>query len=44
MKEILRPEDVKEISKRLSVDENEVYSMNSRMAGHDHSLNTPLKT
>ena len=39
----LRPEDVKEISKRLSVDENEVYSMNSRMAGHDHSLNTPLR-
>ena len=39
----LRPEDVKEISKRLSVDENEVYSMNSRMAGHDHSLNAPLK-
>ena len=39
----LKPEDVKEISKRLSVDENEVYSMNSRMAGHDHSLNTPLK-
>ena len=39
----LRPEDVKEISKRLSVDENEVYSMNRRMAGHDHSLNAPLK-
>ena len=39
----LRPEDVKEISKRLSVDENEVHSMNSRMAGQDHSLNTPLK-
>ena len=39
----LSPEDVKEISKRLSVDENEVHSMNSRMAGHDHSLNTPLK-
>ena len=39
----LKPEDVKEISKRLSVDENEVHSMNSRMAGHDHSLNTPLK-
>tara|TARA_B100000886_G_C20394306_1_gene479651 strand:+ start:423 stop:1316 length:894 start_codon:yes stop_codon:yes gene_type:complete len=39
----LRPEDAKEISKRLSVDEDEVYSMNSRMAGHDHSLNTPLK-
>ncbi len=39
----LKPEDVKEISKRLSVDENEVYNMNSRMAGHDHSLNAPLK-
>ena len=39
----LRPEDAKKISDRLSVDENEVYSMNSRMAGHDHSLNTPLK-
>ena len=39
----LKPEDAKEISKRLSVDENEVYSMNSRMAGHDHSLNAPLK-
>ena len=39
----LKPEEVKEISKRLSVDENEVYIMNSRMAGHDHSLNAPLK-
>ena len=39
----LRPEDAKKISKRLSVDESEVYSMNNRMAGHDHSLNTPLK-
>ncbi|OUU61333.1 MAG: RNA polymerase factor sigma-32 [Alphaproteobacteria bacterium TMED62] len=39
----LKPEEVKEISKRLSVDEREVYSMNSRMAGHDHSLNAPLK-
>ena len=39
----LKPEDVKEISKRLSVDESEVYNMNSRIAGHDHSLNTPLK-
>ena len=39
----LRPEDAKKISKRLSVDESEVYSMNNRMAGHDHSLNTPIK-
>jgi len=39
----LKPEDVKIISDRLSVDEDEVYSMNSRMAGHDHSLNAPLK-
>lgn len=39
----LKPEDVKEISKRLSVEEKEVYSMNSRMAGRDHSLNAPLK-
>ena len=39
----LKPEEVKEISKRLSVDEGEVYSMNSRLAGHDHSLNAPLK-
>lgn len=39
----LKPEHAKEISKRLEVDENEVYSMNSRMAGHDHSLNAPLK-
>lgn len=39
----LKPEDVKEISKRLSVDEGEVYSMNSRMAGQDYSLNAPLK-
>ncbi len=39
----LKPEDVKKISNRLSVDEKEVYNMNSRLAGHDHSLNTPLK-
>ncbi len=39
----LKPEDVKIISDRLSVDEDEVYSMNSRLAGHDHSLNAPLK-
>ena len=39
----LRPEAAKKISERLSVEEKEVYSMNSRLAGHDHSLNTPLK-
>ena len=39
----LKPEDVKIISKRLEVEEDEVYSMNSRLAGHDHSLNAPLK-
>ncbi len=40
----LKPEDVKLISKRLEVEEGEVYSMNSRLAGHDHSLNAPLKS
>ena len=39
----LRPEAAKKISERLSVEEKEVYSMNSRLAGHDHSLNAPLK-
>lgn len=39
----LKPEEIKLISERLSVDEDEVYSMNSRLAGHDHSLNAPLK-
>jgi len=40
----LKPEDVKIISKRLSVDESDVSSMNARMAGQDHSLNSPLKS
>jgi RNA polymerase sigma-32 factor len=39
----LRPEAAKKISEKLSVEEKEVYSMNSRLAGHDHSLNAPLK-
>ncbi len=39
----LKPDEVKIISERLSVDEAEVYSMNVRLAGHDHSLNRPLK-
>jgi RNA polymerase sigma-32 factor len=39
----LKPDEVKIISERLSVDEAEVTSMNVRMAGHDHSLNRPLK-
>ena len=39
----LKPEEAKAISERLEVDEKEVYSMNSRLAGHDHSLNAPLR-
>ncbi len=39
----LKPEEAKAISDRLEVDEKEVYSMNSRLAGHDHSLNAPLR-
>jgi len=39
----LTPEHVKEISQRLGVTEDEVISMNRRMAGPDNSLNAPLK-
>lgn len=39
----LHPEQVKEISERLGVTEDEVVSMNRRMAGPDNSLNTPLR-
>ena len=39
----LKPDEVKEISQRLDVEEREVVDMNNRMAGHDHSLNAPLK-
>ncbi|NCF48780.1 MAG: RNA polymerase sigma factor RpoH [Bacteroidetes bacterium] len=38
----LKPEQVTEISTRLSVSETEVISMNQRMAGNDRSLNVPL--
>ena len=39
----LNPEQVKEISERLGVTEDEVVSMNRRMAGPDNSLNAPLR-
>jgi RNA polymerase sigma-32 factor len=38
----LKPEQVKEIARRLSVSEDEVISMNRRLGG-DSSLNSPLK-
>ena len=37
----LTPEAIKEISLRLAVEEKEVISMNQRLGGKDHSLNTP---
>jgi RNA polymerase sigma-32 factor len=39
----LRENQVKEISKRLDVDSNEVVSMNRRMMGQEKSLNDPIK-
>lgn len=39
----LNPEHVKEIADRLGVAEDEVVSMNSRLSGHDSSLNAPLR-
>ncbi len=39
----LKPEEVKTISKRLSVDEKEVSNMNARLAGPDHSLNATIR-
>ena len=39
----LKPEEVKIISERLKVDENEVSNMNARMSGPDHSLNASVK-
>tara|TARA_B100000609_G_C17144544_1_gene397397 strand:- start:42 stop:938 length:897 start_codon:yes stop_codon:yes gene_type:complete len=39
----LKDEQVKEISKRLDVDSNEVVNMNRRMMGQEKSLNTPIK-
>jgi len=38
----LRNEDVKNIAERLDVSENEVVSMNRRLAGKEHSLNAPV--
>jgi len=38
----LKKEHVKEISKRLDVNEEEVISMNRRMLGGDKSLNAPI--
>ena len=38
----LKPEEIKEISDKLDVEEKEVVDMNNRMAGPDHSLNAPL--
>ena len=40
----LRDEHVKEISKRLDVDSNEVVNMNRRMMGQEKSLNDPIKS
>jgi RNA polymerase sigma-32 factor len=39
----LKPAQVKEISKRLNVKQEEVISMNRRMAGKEKSLNDPIK-
>ncbi len=38
----LRNEDVKNIAERLAVSEEEVVSMNRRLAGKEHSLNAPI--
>ena len=38
----LRNEHVKSIAERLDVSEDEVVSMNRRMAGKEHSLNAPI--
>ncbi len=38
----LKDEDVKNIANRLDVSEDEVVSMNRRLLGKEHSLNTPL--
>jgi RNA polymerase sigma-32 factor len=39
----LRPENVQVIAKKLGVTEEEVQSMNRRLAAPDHSLNAPLR-
>ena len=40
----LQPEQVTRIADELNVSEDEVVSMNRRMAGGDHSLNAPVGT
>ncbi|MGB1182392.1 MAG: RNA polymerase sigma factor RpoH [Candidatus Puniceispirillaceae bacterium] len=40
----LGPQDVSDIAEELNVPEADVISMNQRMAGGDHSLNTPVST
>ena len=40
----LKDEQVKEISKRLDVNSNEVVNMNRRMMGQEKSLNDPIKS
>ena len=40
----LKDEHVKEISKRLDVNSNEVVNMNRRMMGQEKSLNDPIKS
>ncbi len=39
----LSPAQTTEVAKRLNVPEHEVINMNRRMAGPDHSLNSPLR-
>ena len=40
----LNPEQVVKIAEMLKVPEQEVISMNHRLAAHDHSLNAPMRT
>ena len=40
----MKDEHVKEISKRLDVDSEEVVNMNRRMMGQEKSLNDPIKS
>ena len=39
----MSPENVKKVAETLKVREDEVISMNRRLAGGDHSLNAPLR-
>jgi len=39
----LNPENVRKIAEQLNVPEKDVISMNQRLSGPDHSLNTPLR-